>query len=406
MVSEQGQSNYRWYILVLGTITHIFVASMPMFCMPVLFKEISLNLNLDLVQLGIVWGLANLPLTFGAFAAGLISDKFGATRTLGAASLLVAIAGSLRGVSGDFSALATTTFLFGLFGTPLALATHKAAGEWFSEKQLGLANGILAGGFGLGNMLGALTSATFLSPLLGSWRNVMFAFGVVAAVVGILWLAARRSPTSTGISHFAETVPFRQALLQVIRIKAVWLIALFQMGVTAYSFGVIGYLPLYLRSIGWTGIGADGALAAFGLASVLAVVPLSLLSDKIGLRKPVLYGALFMAIAGVALLTAFSGSAVWIGAIMAGLAQEAYFGISITMLIETKGVGPAYAGTALGLVIMFSGLGGFFSPPIGNGLAEINPHFGLLFWLGLAIATLVIFFFTTETGLRKKSKSN
>ena len=229
----------------------------------------------------------------------------------------------------------------------------------------------------------------------------MFAFGAVAIVVGILWLTARRSPSTTSTSHRAETIPFRQAFSHVIRIKEVWLLGLFQFGINAYFMGLLGYLPLYLRSSGWTPAGADTAIAAFGAAALVGVVPLSLLSDRIGLRKPFFYAGLIMVVVGVSLLTAWGGTAVWVGIIMAGLFHEIFFGISITMTIETKGVGPAYAGTALGLVMMLGGLGGFASPPIGNRLAEIQPQMGLAFWLLMAIATLVVVLFLKETGWKK-----
>ncbi len=396
------RSNYKWYILSLGTATHIFIAAMPLFCMPVLFNEISLDLDLNLVQLGMVWGISMLPILFGAFAVGLISDKFGSARTLGVACLLQGVVGALRGVSGDFTTLAITMFLFGLFSIPLTIATHKAAGQWFSQQQLGLANGVLACGFGLGNMLGALLSATVLSPFLGGWRNLMFLYGAIAIVAGCLWLAARRKPSADLVSQPVETVPFRQALSHVVRIKAVWLLALFQLGVMAYSMGLIGFLPLYLRSVGWAEASADGTLAALGAASVLGVIPLSILSDRLGLRKPLLYGGLSMVIVGISLLIASSGMTVWLAAILVGLVQEVFFAISITMIIEAKGVGAAYAGTALGLAAMFQGIGGFFSPPLGNRLAEIDPHFAFAFWLALAVATLVLFYFVEETGWRRK----
>jgi len=401
-MESNPQSNYKWYILSLGTATHVFVAAMPLFCMPVLFKEISLELDLNLVQLGVVWGISMLPILFGAFAVGLISDKFGSARTLGVACLLQGVVGALRGISGDFTSLAITMFLFGLFSVPLTIATHKAAGQWFSQRQLGLANGILACGFGLGNMLGAIVSATVLSPLLGGWRNLMFLYGAIAIVAGFLWLAARRTPSSDGVSQPMEAIPFRQALSHVVRIKAVWLLAFFQLGVMGYSMGLIGYLPLYLLSVGWTQVSADGALAAFGAASVLGVIPLSLLSDKVGLRKAFLYGGLFLVIIGVSMLIASGGMIVWLAVILAGLVQEAFFAISITMVMETRGVGVTYAGAAIGLATMFAGIGGFFGPPLGNRLAEIDPRFAFAFWLALAVATLIVFFFVEETGWRKK----
>ena len=56
-MTDSPGSNYKWYILALGTATHILVLAMPWMCMPVLFKEISDDLGLNLVQVGTVWGM-------------------------------------------------------------------------------------------------------------------------------------------------------------------------------------------------------------------------------------------------------------------------------------------------------------------------------------------------------------
>ena len=42
---NNGKPNYRWYILILATLTHTLVVAMPRWCMPVLFQEISERLT-------------------------------------------------------------------------------------------------------------------------------------------------------------------------------------------------------------------------------------------------------------------------------------------------------------------------------------------------------------------------
>ena len=56
-MTSETQSNYRWYILAIATLTFALASSAPRMCMPVLFKEISEDLGLDLVQVGTVWGM-------------------------------------------------------------------------------------------------------------------------------------------------------------------------------------------------------------------------------------------------------------------------------------------------------------------------------------------------------------
>ncbi len=400
-MTDYSQSKYKWYILALGTATHMLVVAMPQLAMPVLFKEISDDIGLSLVQIGTIWGLIALPNLFAAFIAGLVSDRFGTRRTLVFACLLQGVAGALRGISQDFTSLAVYTFLFGLFSVPLQLTTHKAAGEWFSGRQLGLANGILSMGMGVGNTLSSMTSATILSPLLGGWRNVIFAYGAITLVISLLWLQAKRQPSQAEAPHSTEAVPFRQSLSHVIGIREMWLLAFTTMFLAACTSGFTGYLPLYRRQRGWTGGAADGALATFSVGSMVGVIPLSLLSDRVGLRKAVFYPVILITIIGVGLMSVVSGVAIWPLVILLGSVRQAWAAISITMVIEAKRVSGAYAGTALGLRNTVTGLGNFFGPPVGNSIATINPGFGFIFWSALALAALLVFHFVEETGWGK-----
>ncbi|MFC1902186.1 nitrate/nitrite transporter [Chloroflexota bacterium] len=396
------QSKYRWYILTLATATNLFVVTMSSICMAVLFKEISDELDLNLVQIGTIWGMTGLAGLFTTFIAGLAGDRFGAKRTLGVACILVGITGAMRGFSGSFTDLATTMFLLGLFSPFVPLNTHKTAAEWFSGPHLGVANGILAAGMGVGFTLGSMISATVLSPALGGWRNVVFVYGAVAIVIGFLWFLARSEPGRAESNKSSGRVPFRQALSRVIHIRNVWFLALTHMCFNGATLGLQGYLSLYLRGKDWAAAGADGALAAFSAAGTAGVVPLSLLSDRLGSRKVIALAAILITTVGIGLLSVFGGAMVWPLVISVGLVSELMRATLVTMIMETEGIGPAYAGTALGITLSCSRLGTFFSPPLGNSLANINPSSPFIFWSALAGAALLTFNFVKETGWRKR----
>ncbi len=191
---NNSRSNYRWYVLTLSTLTFTVVFGMPTTAMPVLFKEISTELDLSLVQLGMVWGMIQLGIMFTVLVGGLLSDRFGVKRVLIVACFLAGAAGALRGLSDSFVTLTLTMFLFG-FVAALTLATvNKACAVWFSGRYLKLAYGIIVIGMALGFTGGAMISATILSPLLGGWRNVMFFYGATSIVMSILWLLTRSEP--------------------------------------------------------------------------------------------------------------------------------------------------------------------------------------------------------------------
>ena len=386
-----NRSNYRWYILVLAALTFTFTVAMPTMCMPVLFEEISKDLKLNLVQIGAVWGMVPLAGMFVVLIGGLLGDRFGTKRVLSAGCLLAGLAGALRGLSGNFISLAATLFLFGLLSAMIPPVVHKTCGVWFSGRHLGLANGIVSMGMAVGFTVGAMISATVLSPLLGGWRNVMFLYGAISVVISVLWLLTRSEPNQIEPStDSASTVPLRQALSRVVRIRDMWLLGFILVGQSGCVQGMLGYLPLHLREIGWTGASADGALAAFHATSMVGVIPMVLLSDRLGSRKAALFAATLMTAVGVGLLSVADGATVWASVIIAGIVRDGFMAVLMTTIIEIDGVGAAYAGTAMGLVLTLARLIAFLSPPIGNSLADINLGLPFVFWAALAAVALFV----------------
>ncbi len=394
---KSSGSNYRWYILTLSALTFALVFAIPMMSMPVLFKEISEDLNLSLFQIGTVWGIAPLGGMFVVLIGGFLGDRFGVKRVLGVACFLAGLAGALRGLSGSFTTLAATMFLFGLLSSVLLPVLTKTLGIWFPRRQLGLANGVVSTGMAAGFTVGAMISATILSPLLGGWRNVLPLYGAISIVISVLWLLTRSAPDQVESSaSYATTMPFRQTLSHVVRIRAVWLLGFILVGQIGCVRGMLGYLPLYLRKIGWTAASADGALAAFHMTSMMGAIPLALLSDRLGSRKVVLFAATLMTAVGVGLLSVAGGPMVWASVIIAGIVRDGFMGILMTMIIETDGVGVTYAGTAIGLVLTLSRLISFTSPPLGNSLADVNLALPFIFWAALGAVALVSFYFIKE----------
>ncbi|MFC1933035.1 CynX/NimT family MFS transporter [Chloroflexota bacterium] len=378
--------------------TSTFGIAMPLMSMPVLFDEISEELGLSVVQVGTVWGMFPLGGILLALIGGMLCDRFGTRLTLGISCLLSGLFGAARGLSGDFITLAATMLLFGFPAGVLPLVMPKAIGTWFQGRNLSIALSIASISMALGFTLGTLLSATVFSPLLGGWRNVIFSYGGISIVLGFLWFLTRANPgTVEASANNLSTISFRQATSHVFRIRAVWLLAIILLGHASCVQGMLGYLPLYLRKIGWIAASADGAAASFHVASIIATIPIALLSNKLASRKVVIYATLIMTTIGVALLSVVSGSMIWLLVIIAGIFRDGFMAIFMTTLVETEGVGATYAGTAMGLILTFVRLGEFVSPPIGNSLANISLSSPFLLWGFLAVIALVASYFLKET---------
>jgi cyanate permease len=169
-------------------------------------------------------------------------------------------------------------------------------------------------------------------------------------------------------------------------------------GVSGSIQSTLGYLPLYLRGVGWPEAQADSALSLFHLVSMICVIPIALYSDRIGSRKKILIPSALMVIIGFSLLSAVSGGAVWLAVILAGFSRDGFMAVFITMILETDGIGPSYAGTAVGFVMIFGGIGNLIAPPLGNSLALTAPGLPFIFWAGMAVVGFIGIYLAKERG--------
>jgi MFS family permease len=378
-------TNYKWYILALATLTNACVATAPVICMTVLFKEISTDLGLNLVQVGLIWGISSLPGVLALLAWGALGDRLGPKCILAVGCGLIGTLGALRGLAYDFPSLLVAVLILGFVSPLVVMNTIKTCGIWFPGRQLGLANGVSSMGMAFGFMLGSMISATVLLPWLGSWRHVLFFYGAIAIALSVPWFLTKSAPdaVSKSVSQ-TSAIPIPQALRQVARIRKVWWLGLILMGIGGCIQGTLGYLPLYLRGQGWLASIADGAASTFHLASMLFVVPIAVWSDRLGSRRKVLLAVALTTVVGVGALSVVEGIAVWGAVVIAGMARDGFMGVFITLIIETEGVGATYAGTATGMVMSLSAIGNLFAPPLGNSLASIAPGMPFVMWAALA----------------------
>ncbi len=386
------QSNgYQWYILALVVLTNIFGVAMPAMGMSVLAKEISQDLGLNLVQVGIVWGVGSLPGILTSLLGGVVGDKLGPKQILIVGTLLTGLLGATRGLTVDFLSMSLVVILLGALTPFVTMNGIKTAGQWFPSHQLGLANGLIAMGMALGFLLGSLLSATTFSPLLGGWRNVLIAYGLAGAAFSLPWFFTRKSQLQLQQAA-GPGISMRAAIGHVSQLKNIWLLGLALFGIGGSIQGLLGYLPLYLRGLGWEAIRADGTLSAFHTISMIFVMPIAFWSDRLGSRKRLMLAAASMVVLGSGLLSFATGPLIWLAVLMVGFIRDAFMAIYMTQVIETEGVGPAYAGTALGLTMAISGIGMFVAPPLGNSLAVLWPGAPFAVWSVLAALGMLCLF--------------
>jgi predicted MFS family arabinose efflux permease len=373
-------------------LTYGSIAGLERLCMPVLFKEMSVDLNLSVVKLGTIWGADPLAGVFVGLVGGLLADRFGIKKTLTVLSILAGIFSALRGFSFNFISAAGGMFLFGITAAMTPSVVPKTASLWFKHQQLGLINALIYVSWAIGAMSASMTSATVLSPWLGGWRNVLFFLGVPSVIAGLLWFFTGRDPRPEEIQNVqAKALPLKESFFHVVRIKEVWILGLISAALWGANMGCMGYLPLYLRDIGWNPAAADGVITIFNGATLAGMIPMILLTNRLRSYKGMFFFCMLCTIVLMACLPLMPHNGVWPLIIIANFLRSAVFAVVNVLIIEIPEVGSTFGGTALGLANSIGMIGAFASPPIGNSFAHFNPEAPFYFWAILATCALPLF---------------
>jgi predicted MFS family arabinose efflux permease len=387
-------SHYKWYILALTMLAFGVATGADRYCLPVLFKEISQDLNLSMLSIGTIWGIDPLGGVLISLPAGLLADRFGMKRTLMVACVLAGLFCALRGFSNNFTSLAIITFLFGLTTTFIFTVAPKITAVWFAGKYLGTANALLIVAVSVSSMAATMLSATVISPWLGGWRYTLFFMGAIPIVIAILWLFTGRDPLKDEIPEsINRSVPFKQAFTHIIHIREIWIFGLvlvcFMGSVTSSN----GYLAIYLRNQGWSAVSADTALTINAATGIVGMLPMMMLANR--LKSP--YGMLFFSLAMLAvslvLIPFLDGGWLLAMLIVTGILKAAGPALVNTLILRIKGVGGAYGGTALGLANAIGMIGSFLAPPTGNKMTVFSNGAPFIFWAVLAALSLPLLFY-------------
>ena len=220
-------------------------------------------------------------------------------------------------------------------------------------------------------------------------------YGAVAILFSTFWWFSQDKARFEG-QQSDHMITYRETIGHVMRLRNVWLLFIATAGVSGCINGMMGYLPLYLRDLGWTPAFADSTLASFHAASMLFAIPIALLSDRVGSRRGVLMAAALLIGIGTGLLGFAGGILISVAVLIAGVARDGFMAITMTAIIEVKGVGARFAGSATGLNMSVMGIASVFAPPVGNWLVKFGSGLPFLFWASLVFLGCVAYLFLRQ----------
>lgn len=390
------ESAYRWVILSLLFLL-VFFASMAIYSIPPMFKEISVQIPLSKAQMGAVVGVTMLAALFFSPIGGMLGDKVGCRGAIGLGALVVAICGASRCFVGTPNGL---IFMMFMLGAGLAIAAPnipKTLGVWFPSHILAQANGICVAATGSGVAVAMGTAAERLSPAFGGWRGCMVGIGVCSLIMAILWVLFYKEG---GDNTVGTTQPRNSSknFKMVFKDREVMLMATFW---GFYMVAVMGLLSLLPVALAERGIQRPGQLVSMMMGTnVLFNFVGGALSDKVGKRKPFLVIPALLAGLCVPLLVVLTGNPLLIAMLLVGACIGTFAPITFIVPVEMERIGTALSGTAVGVIMMLGNTGGFIGPSVAGKLMDMSGAAwpGLIF---IAAALLMAGLFVlpiTETG--------
>lgn len=358
-----------------------------------LFPAIANDLALDYRDMGVISG--SLAAAWGAAAIimGRVADKIGIKVVLVLSTILFSALFGAGGMASSLVSLLCLRVLTGLAEGAFVPACFVATSHASHPSRVGLNIGILHVaftfcGFGLAPLL-----ATQLLKILPSWRWV---FGLIAVpgfilaycVQRVLQPDCQRREGETGLS-----LPFWAILTQRrIMVNAVVMVCRLS---SVSTLGV--FLPSYLIKYHGLGMSEMGVvLSSMGVGSVLGMVVLPSLGDRVGYWRIAVVGAgLSLSSLGAFCLAPSGVKYLFLLLFLMGLTGGGVTAIVVGPLTSAA-VPPRLATTATGIIVgLGEFLGGALSPVLAGYLA--NRH-GIAVVPGLAFIAGTFGFLTLLLG--------
>lgn len=377
----------RWVILLVLWITYIVVFLHRLSVGPLapFLKE---DLGITNAQVGLIMSAAALGYAFTGVPIGWVVDRIGARWPIVIGEFIAGATMMALFLVPSYILMLILMFVVGIGCGFLMPSTTQGVIAWFPPRERATVMGLKQTAVNVGGILSAVTLPAVALAL--GWRYGFLFLGMTAIAIGAIALVLYKNPpTSTSSnSEGSAAVHKPSPLLELLKSREIWLVALCGLCLTWVEMAMIAHLVLYLKEVLlFPVVAAGGLLAMTEAAGGIARPGSGLLSDRVfaGKRRPV-----FMLIAGVTsamcLLMGLSGPHLSWGLYPAlfvlGLAGVGFGGIYLTILSEFGGLGGA--GKAVGVGGTFTMIGAVFGPPVFGHIVDITGSYRLA-WLSLAV---------------------
>ena len=345
----------------------------------------------DNTQMGVLISVFGAVSLVTYFPGGWLADRFSPRKLMSSSLLAAGLAGLYFSTYPSYAhSIAIHAFWGGCVSLVFWGAMIKATRAWAPAEEQGRAFGILESGRGLSEVLSStvfLAVFAWLGSTADALSQVILLFALTNIGLGVAcWLVLDDGGSgggpdggveggTEGAAEGGAGVGARE-VIQVLKMPAVWLIALIVM--TAYSayWGSYYFTP-YATDAYALSVVVGGAIGVGKMwLKPIAAVTAGFVADRMGVSRTVL--ALFLALTvGFLVFGLLPGGEAWlvlmlVNVILVSTAIFALRGIYFALL-EEGGVAPAVTGTATGVISAIGFTPDVFMPVLGGLLLDAYP---------------------------------
>ena len=389
----------RWLILCLVWILYAsfglgFASLAP------LVQPIQEELDISYGKMGLVLGFWQFVTIFTFYPLGKLVDRYSPRILLAIAAIAVGASIVFRGFAVDFTSLLITVGLFGFAGPIISVGAPKVISNWFIGRERNFATGVYISGPTAGVMIGMSLSTTVILPVVDSWREVLFIYGVAIMLIGIIWylLAHDRHVQSSEVDFSNDTTP--SSLVYLLKIRNVRIALALAIAKFLVMHGLINWAPSILQLHANMSLSDAGFWSGMGVgAGILGSIAVPAITF-VGIRRIIVVATLVLTSIGLIGLSASNNNLSIISLILVNFTSAPIWPILTLILIDTKEIGPRRIGAAMGLAFAAAEIGGFSGPLL---LGVVQQAFGSIVpgLIGISVILVLLVFPAT---LIKESK--
>ncbi|MFQ5762105.1 MAG: nitrate/nitrite transporter [Candidatus Bathyarchaeia archaeon] len=367
---------YKLGALIL-TPLGFFTLGLSMVSYSMMAETVVVELGLSYGESGLVMSILWLSYAVMQIPGGMLSDRWGGGKVMVLSAAVLGVAGLAFVTSDSFATALLTRMVMGVAGGLILPAAVKVISSTFAERELDLAMGIFASGWGASQIVAFTIVPIFIT--IGTWR-------IAALFVGVFALCAAVAFTYLWKGAHMGSEPRRAARPQLRKVFTMRLtgLGLNNFAGLAVMMGVATWAPFFLMSkFNMPTQDAGLIIAVVGVTNILASFIGGVAAVKLGRARVVVIAMLMYLLLPVALV--YSPTSSWAFFIIAGVgwATMFYAPAMFAWVPSSTPLGKEGAGTAFGVLNTMSNVGPFLSPFIMGYTLDFTSSYPLAF-LGLA----------------------